>query len=154
MTVLEKIITATEQLGYRPDAVRRDYAYSDVWSAPAPIRRVPFVAFTQTPPSYRSAAIAAVHATESGASATVSSHRALGAPLIFVIEPHQVTRWQVYSNKAPRLLDRCALDEIDEYFAKHQEEWKPDAIHRAKSIGRIDANYQLDFVDVGLIPRH
>jgi len=37
-------------------------------------------------------------------------------------------------------------------FAKQSGQWKPDAIHRAKSIGAFDLSYQLDFVDVGLLP--
>ncbi len=151
MTRALQIIEAeTRQLGYRDDAVRKNYTYTDVWaSGNATTRSVPFAAFTQTPPSYRSAAFAVVEAGRRDADALVSEHRALGAPLMFVIEADFVSVWQVTGN--PRLLLRTALEELPKLFADRKEEWKPDTIHRAKAIGKIETRYQLDFVDVGLI---
>lgn len=150
--ILEIIAAETSILGYRKDAIRRDYAYSDVWLASGGTRTVPFVAFTQTPPSYRSAAFAVTEGGQESAQKIVESHRALGAPLFFVIENDFVSSWQIYAHKAPRLLDRFGVDLLAEKFHTHSQEWAPDAIHRAKSIGRVDTSYQLDFVDVGLIP--
>jgi hypothetical protein len=154
MSMIDIIADETAKLGYRPDAVRRDYSYSDVWSSSAATRAVPFVAFTQTPPSYRSAAFAAVQASEGDPAAAAASHRALGAPFFFVIEADTVSVWQVYANKAtpPRFLGRFTQEELPACFFEHKEIWAPDVIHRAKSIGRIDTGYQLDFVDIGLIP--
>ena len=37
-------------------------------------------------------------------------------------------------------------------FEQHRDQWRPEAIHRAKSIGAIDPDCQLDFVDIGLLP--
>ena len=37
-------------------------------------------------------------------------------------------------------------------FEQNRTTWSPDAIHRAKSIAAIDQSYQLDFVDLGLLP--
>lgn len=150
--ILDMVIAQTTMLGYRNDAIRRDYAYSDVWMASGGTRSVPLVAFTQTPPSYRSAAFAVTEGAAESAQALVEGHRALGAPLFFVIESDMVSVWQVYARQAPRLLDRFPIDRLPEQFREHRDEWAPDAIHRAKSIGRVDKNYQLDFVDVGLIP--
>ena len=45
-----------------------------------------------------------------------------------------------------------AVAEFGQLFEEHKDTWRPDAIHRAKSIGAIDQSYQLDFVDVGLLP--
>ncbi len=150
--ILDLVAKQTAMLGYRDDAVRREYAYSDVWVASGGTRSVPMVAFTQTPPSYRSAAFAVAEGTASSAQALVDSHRALGAPLFFVIEGDEVSSWQVYARQAPRLLDRFPVDLLPETFRLHRDEWTPDVIHRAKSIGRVDTNYQRDFVDIGLIP--
>ena len=44
------------------------------------------------------------------------------------------------------------LDQIPNLFEAHRQDWNPEAIHRAKSIGAVDQSYQLDFVDVGLLP--
>ncbi|QNA83788.1 N-6 DNA methylase [Sphingomonas sp. So64.6b] len=151
-SILDLVAKQTAMLGYRDDAVRREYAYSDVWVASGGTRSVPMVAFTQTPPSYRSAAFAVAEGTADVAQALVESHRALGAPLFFVVEGDQVSCWQVYARKAPRLLERFSVDSLSETFHRHRNEWAPDVIHRAKSIGRVDVQYQRDFVDIGLIP--
>ncbi|MEX0809125.1 MAG: N-6 DNA methylase [Dongiaceae bacterium] len=153
MTRALKIIeTETRHLGYRDDAVRKNYTYSDVWaSGRAVTRSVQFAAFTQTPPSYRSAAFAVVEAGQRDVDTLVSEHRALGAPLMFVIEADFVSVWQVTGNR-PRLLSKVTLNELPKLFADQKEEWNPDTIHRAKAIGKVETGYQLDFVDVGLVP--
>ena len=150
--ILDRIVTETTRLGYQVDAIRRDYSYSDVWIASSHTRTVPLVAFTQTPPSYRSAAFAVIEGEADNAQRLVQGHRALGAPLFFVIEDDTVSSWQVYARRAPRLLERFLIDQLPETFTRHHDEWAPDIIHRAKSIGRVDTRYQRDFVDVGLIP--
>ncbi|MDB5439997.1 MAG: SAM-dependent methyltransferase [Caulobacteraceae bacterium] len=151
-TVLDLIADETAKLGYRDDAVLRDYAYSDVWLASGGTRSVPMVAFTQTPPSYRSAAFAVAEGAAEVAQDLVEGHRALGAPLFFVFEGDEVSYWQVYAHQTPRLMERVPVDHLQETFHRHRGEWAPDVIHRAKSIGRVDSQYQLDFVDIGLIP--
>lgn len=150
--VLAMLVEQTTILGYREDAIRRDYAYSDIWVPSGGTRSVPLVAFTQTPPSYRSAAFAFTEGVADTAQDTVVGHRALGAPLFFVIEGDNVSAWQVYAKQSPRLLDRFPIGRLPETFFQHRKDWAPDVIHRAKSIGRVDVAYQLDFVDIGLVP--
>jgi len=150
--VLDLVVEQTTNLGYRQDAIRRDYAYSDVSEMVGGTHRVPLVAFSQTPPSYRSAAFAVAEGSFNRASNIVESHRSLGAPLFFVVDNDKVSTWQVYARQTPRLIERFYVAELSERFAQHREEWGPDSIYRAKSIGRVDKKYQLSFVDVGLIP--
>jgi hypothetical protein len=150
--VLDMIVAQTTKLGYRDDAILRNYAYSDVWVPSGGTRVVPLVAFTQTPPSYRSAAFAFTEGAAESSGTLVEGHRALGAPLFFVIEGDVVSAWQVYARRAPRLLDRFPVDRLPERVHEHRNDWAPDAIYRAKSIGRIEKDYQLAFVDIGLIP--
>jgi hypothetical protein len=150
--VLDMIVAQTTKLGYRDDAILRNYAYSDVWVPSGGTRVVPLVAFTQTPPSYRSAAFAFTEGAAESSGTLVEGHRALGAPLFFVIVGDVVSAWQVYARRAPRLLDRFPVDRLPERFHEHRNDWAPDAIYRAKSIGRIEKDYQLAFVDIGLIP--
>ncbi len=150
--VLDLVAEQTAALGYRADAVRRGYTYSDVWVASGGTRSVPMVAFTQTPPSYRSAAFAVAEGSSETAQSLVESHRALGAPLFFVIEGDDVSAWQVYARQEARFLERFPVDHLPAIFQRHRDDWAPDVIHRAKSIGRVDTRYQLDFVDIGLIP--
>jgi len=142
---------AAEAAGYRSEALVRDYAFADVLAGDGGTRRVPFAAFTQTPPSYRSAALAVVEQGPESDVETVQTYRSLGAPLLFVIAGDQVSVWQVRAHGAPRRLDQVGLGEVLALFERNSAEWQPDIIHRAKSIGFIDRAYQRDFVDMGLM---
>ena len=152
MEAVDTIAGAVRQIGYRPEAIVRDYAFADVLDPANTTRTVALAAFTQTPPSYRSAALAAVPAGYGSTLEWVKAHRSLGAPLLFVVEGNQVTLWQVRGDAPPSVLERLPLQDVPGLFERHQEEWGPQAIHRAKAIGAVNREYQLDFVDVGLMP--
>ena len=152
MDAVDTIAAAARHLGYRHDAIFRDYAFADVLHPASTTRTVALAAFTQTPPSYRSAALAAVPADYGGTPDRVMEHRSLGAPLFFVIDGEQVTLWQVRGDAPPSVLERLPLDDVPALFERHRKDWRPSAIHRAKAIGAVNRDYQLDFVDVGLIP--
>lgn len=152
MNAVDIIAKAARSTGYRDEAIVRDYAFADVLDPADTMRTVSLAAFTQTPPSYRSAALAAISAADGDTLDLVKAHRALGAPLLFVIEGDQVSLWQVRGDAPPRVLERLPVSDVPALFERHRETWRPDAIHRAKSIGAIDRNYQLDFVDLGLLP--
>lgn len=152
MNAVETIAQAARDVGYRAEAVVSDYAFADVLSDANTTRTVPLAAFTRTPPSYRSAALAVVNGGGGRAIDLVNEHRALGAPLLFVIEQDEVTVWQVRSDAPPRAIEKVRLADIAELFARNRANWHPDAIHRAKSIGASGTAYQLDFVDLGLLP--
>ena len=152
MNAVDAIAESAKRTGYRAEAIVRDYAFADVLGAGDVTRTVPIAAFTHTPPSYRSAALAAVSGNEKDVPRWVNAHRSLGAPLLFVTKDDRVSLWQVRSAAPPRVLQRLSVGEIPALFAEHQNTWRPEAIHRAKAIGAIDKEYQLDFVDVGLMP--
>lgn len=152
MKAVEQIAQAAQDAGYRPEAVVRDYAFADVLAESNETRTVPLVAFTRTPPSYRSAAFGVVEGYGRLAVDLVQEHRALGAPLLFVIEHKDVTVWQVRSDDPPRAIEKIKLDELTALFERNRTNWHPDAIHRAKSVGSPAGSYQLDFVDLGLLP--
>ena len=151
---VDTIFDAVRRIGYRQEAIVRDYMFADVLDPADTTRTVALAAFTQTPPSYRSAALAAVPAGY-GAGGTldwVRTHRSLGAPLLFVIEGDQVALWQVRGDAPPSVLERMPLDDVPALFERYHEQWRPEAIHRAKAIGAVNREYQLDFVDIGLMP--
>ena len=155
MNAVEIIAAAVQATGYRAEAIVRDYAFADVLDSTTPTattRTVPLVAFTQTPPSYRTAAFGVVQGDNQSGIKFVQQYRALGAPLLFVIDGDDVTIWQVRSIDPPRILQRAKLPEITNLFARNRDTWNPDAIHRAKSVGAVEKGYQLDFVDLGLLP--
>ncbi len=152
MDAVDTIADAVRRIGYRREAIVRDYAFADVLDPANTTRTVALAAFTQTPPSYRSAALAAVPADCGNTLEWVMAHRSLGAPLLFVVEGDQVSLWQVRGEAPPSILERLPLQDVPGLFERHQEEWRPQAIHRAKAIGTVNREYQLDFVDIGLMP--
>lgn len=152
MNAVECIAQAARDAGYRSESVVPDYAFADVLVNANPTRTVPLAAFTRTPPSYRSAALAVVNGEGRSALDLVNEHRALGAPLLFVIERDEVTVWQVRSAPPARPIEKVGLADIADLFARKRSTWNPDAIHRAKSVGTPGTGYQLDFVDLGLLP--
>lgn len=152
MSALDQIAIAAHRAGYRAEAVVRNYAFADVLAEGNDTRTVPLVAFTHTPPSYRSAAFGVVEYDGSSSIELVQSHRALGAPLLFVIDRDDITVWQVRSEGPPRALEKIKVGELTDLFERNEAEWHPDAIHRAKSVGSPVAGHQLDFVDLGLLP--
>lgn len=152
MTAVRAFRTELINAGYEAEAIVSDYVFSDVFAETPQDRRVTLAAFTQTPPSYRNAALAVIDNNGVDATKIVGDYRALGAPLLFVLSGQEVVVWQVRSEGGPRAVARVQLDEVANLFASHRQDWSPSAIHRAKSIGAIDRAYQLDFVDAGLLP--
>jgi hypothetical protein len=150
MTAARILREQIAKIGY--SAIVANYVYSDVFAASPTDRKVAFAAFTHTPPSYRNAAFAVVEAGDRSAIDVISEHRALGAPLLFVIEGNDVSIWQVRSGTGPRAIAKAHQDELPALFSANRDEWNPQSIQRAKSIGAFDRQYQLDFVDLGLLP--
>ena len=140
------------RIGY--SAIVENYVFSDVFASPSRDRSVPLAVFTHTPPSYRNAAFAAVVEPKGRNPEQIASeHRALGAPLLFVIEGDDVRAWQVRAEGGPRLVAETATrEQLRNLFTQRREAWGPRSIQRAKSAGQIDQSYQLHFVDLGLLP--
>lgn len=150
MNALQTIEHELRKLGYSSEALIRDYRFADVLSAAGEERSVDLAVFTQTPESYRSAAFGVI--TGGGDEAAIAGRRALGAPILFAVGQEDVGVWRVSAQGAPRLLERVGLDALPDLFARNADKWRPQAIHRAKSLGQNQPTYQLDFVDIGLIP--
>lgn len=152
MSAIQAITEGLSSLGYRSEAIIPDYSFSDVWSPHVENRVVALAAFTQTPPSYRSAAIAVLDGSDDNQREIVASNKALCAPLAFVISGDNVSIWEVKQEGSPKLKQTVSVKAIPELFLDNKDSWNPDAIHRAKSIGAFNKTYQLDFVDLGLLP--
>ena len=150
MTAVLTLKEEIAKIGY--SAIESDYVFSDVFAPSGADRVVPLAAFTHTPPSYRNAALAVVEAKGRSAEDVVTDYRALGAPLLFVIEDQQVTVWEVHPKERPTIHRQATLDQLGALFAANQEIWSPQRIHSAKSFGLLNRSYQLDFVDIGLLP--
>ena len=149
MTPVRIIRDQFAAIGYADDAILVDYAFADVLSSAADTQTVALAAFTQTPPSYRTAAFGVVQC-ESGPS-DLTPYRALGAPAIFVISGENVELWQVKADGPQRRLATARVDDLATLFAQNAEHWNPKAVHRAKAITPQAPGGQLDFIDIGLM---
>ena len=152
MYALQIIEKEFEQIGYGRSGIIRDFTFSDVLAPTSTNRCVQLAAFTQTPASYRTAAFGVVFEDHNDIFQALNEYSALGAPVMFSISGDHIRVWQIRSTAKPLLIGKYSLDELPELFKKNSKQWAPDSIHRAKSIGVFDPNYQLDFVDIGLLP--
>lgn len=150
MTALFRIEAGLRAIGYRPESLIHDYSFADVLSETGEEQCVALAAFTQVPESYRSAAFGVI--TGAHDADAVLRRRALGAPILFSIGPEDVGVWRVGAEGLPRLSERVPLDQLDALFERNANNWNPHAVHRAKSLGQTQTAYQLDFVDLGLMP--
>ena len=144
------IVSGLDGLGYKAAALLSDYSFADVLSPAGETRQVALAAFTQTPPSYRTAAFGVVEAG-SGES-DLTGLRALGAPMIFAVAGESIELWQVHASKPASRMAVVTTDSLGDLFARNAEHWSPRAIHRAKAIdGEPLAGRQFDFIDIGLM---
>ena len=151
MTALPLLQAELVKLGY--SSIEQNYVFADVFSSLPSDKVVPLAAFTDTPPSYRNAALAVVEARPGEPpEKLVSQYRALGAPLLFSVEGDQVVLWQVRPERRPTMYRSVSLDQVPALFAEKHEVWSPGRIRSAKSLGLLDKAYQLDFIDAGLLP--
>ncbi len=77
--------------------------------------------------------------------------RPLGAPIVFACSDGAVQWWKQGSTKA-EWLESISTDRVDSFFRDHRNELSPDAVYRAKTLGRVRKEFQLSFVDLGLMP--
>lgn len=137
-------------LGYVGSLLQDNYEFADVMSEDIPVSRIPLAAFAQYPPSYRNAAFGVAIANGTSGSELVQNHRALGAPQIFEIGGDRVRRWRVSGEGPPIYLDEARAEQLSQLFTRHEEDWTPQRILRAKS--NASQALQLDFFDLGLLP--
>lgn len=82
---------------------------------------------------------------------TIAGFRALGAPIVLACYRDTLQWWRQSAGR-PQLVESIPSANIDSFFKQHEDEFAPDAVYRAKTWGRFDRQYQLTFVDIGLMP--
>lgn len=81
----------------------------------------------------------------------VEACRSIGAPLVFVCSRDSLQWWKQGRDSA-EWLESVPAAKIDTFFRAHQDQFSPEAVYRAKTLGRVRSEYQLDFVDIGMMP--
>jgi len=61
-------------------------------------------------------------------------------------------QWWKQGATSPQYLESIPANEVGQFFQTHQRDFAPDAVYRAKTWGRFQTEYQLQFVDLGLMP--
>ncbi len=129
--------------GYRPDLIRSDFPSGDDY-------RVPLVGFATSPMDSRSACVA-VAMTNGDPRTSVERCKPLGAPIVFHIFQETLQWWKQGVSSA-ELMESITSDQVDVFFQTRKEDFSPEAIYRAKTLGRVRDEYQQSFVDMGLMP--
>ena len=148
-TVMHRLKTEFNALGYVGRLLREDYLFADFLGKNYRTKRIPLAAFAQEPPSYRNAAFGVTLANGQSGAPPVRDHRSLGAPQILEVASSEIRRWKIGTGE-PERLDTIALDGIPEFFAANRSDWLPRTILRAKSSRTVAI--QLDFLDYDLLP--
>jgi len=152
MSVLSTIRDELKQLGYMDKLLQENYAFDDASYPGTRELVVPLAAFAQWPSSYRNACIGVLSANGQSGPQNVSMYRTLGAPMVFEAFPDHLDRYRIKATKEVVLLESIPNRHIRQAFRLNKEKWSPEAIFRAKAITPLTKPYQLDFVDIGLLP--
>lgn len=126
----------------------RDLLHSPVRSGARQGARL--LGFARLPPDTRTACVLVAEVSEDSES-TIAGFRALGAPIVLACYRDTLQWWRQSAGR-PELIETLSSTKIDSFFKQHKDEFSPDAVYRAKTWGRFERQYQLTFVDVGLMP--
>jgi hypothetical protein len=139
-----------EEIGYQEELLRSGYQFANFLSPSCPVREIQLAGFIQQPPSYRTASFGVLVAP--GAHERIADFMALGAPHVFVINPdtEEVDRWIFQVAEGPQRIEQISADVLLATIRAHRDDWGPESVLRAKSIGAHAVPVQLDFA--GLIP--
>ncbi|HQU43909.1 MAG TPA: hypothetical protein PK867_13915, partial [Pirellulales bacterium] len=61
-------------------------------------------------------------------------------------------QWWKQGTMSAEWIESVPTDRIDSFFQSHRHDFSPDAVYRAKTLGRVHRDLQLSFVDLGLMP--
>ena len=152
MSTLSTIRNELKGLGYLHNLLQENYAFDDAATSETRDLNIRLAAFAQWPPSYRNACIGVLTANGKSGPKNVSAYRTLGAPMFFEAFPDHFDRYCIQATRKAVLLESIPARNIRQAFKLNKDKWCPEAIFRAKAITPLTEPYQLDFVDVGLIP--
>ncbi|TVS16562.1 MAG: SAM-dependent DNA methyltransferase, partial [Planctomycetaceae bacterium] len=129
--------------GYRPTLIRSHVAFGDG-------QTVSLVAFAYPPADARSACIAVLDGCEDAHKAVLAC-QGVGTPIVFSCGLDSLDWWS-QDTAGPRPIRKIAARDVPQFFHKHAAEFRPERVYRAKTWARFDKEFQLSFVDRGLMP--
>jgi hypothetical protein len=135
-----------QSCGYQPSLLRLDYRFGTRDS----VKTVPLAAFAHEPTDVRSACLAIIK-SNGDPEIALREHRDLGAPVMFVCYEDSLQWWK-QEPETPTRIHSINASALPRFFQEHQKDFAPHNIYRAKTRGRFSPEYQLSFVDSGLMP--
>jgi len=140
-----------QQCGYTDDLIQKDYSYAN---SSGQEYCAPIVGFAYPSHDCRNACITAIDAEllEAPALETKAIHcRDIGSRLLFICCRKELQWWSLTS-KGVEFKEKVSVNQINNFFKQHRKEFSPESIYRAKNLSRVHSDYQLKFVDQGLMP--
>ena len=149
---LHNITDAFVKIGYKRSLIKNNYSFADLFSAGTPVRMIGQAVFGQEPFDYRSACFGIQVVKPNSQNRLIADElRALGAPQILIVNNGSTERWAV-TGKETLLKATYKTNQLANIISQNADNWKPQAMIRAKSGFLSPGPRQLDFVDLGLLP--
>lgn len=140
--VISQISRELARIGYgRNSLQRRDYAFAEFARGGSDTQRVSLAAFTDTPASYRTAAIGVIDA-ESQPNTDIRQLQDLGAPLWLCVRAGKVEVWLIRGTE-PHKAGVFEPSQLAALFSQQQRQWNPEAARRAKHAQAADQGQQM-----------
>lgn len=145
LQVKQQILAGFKSCGYKNNLLKESYQYFDGKES----KTAEIVGFSQ--PTYNSstACIAAIDKTKLNGN-RISSYQLLGCPVLLVCDDSNLQFWK-NSGTDVILHEEVNTQKLAGFFKKYEKDFSPESIYRAKTIGRVKKEYQLSFVDIGLM---
>jgi type I restriction-modification system DNA methylase subunit len=110
------------------------------------------LAYCHRPFDVRTAAIAIGESPAPGESSQiVQGYKGTGAPIVILSVRENVEVWRQEFD-TPTKIESFRADKLGSFFETQKKNLSPQAVYRAKNPGQVNEHYQMEFVDVGLMP--
>ena len=114
-------------------------------------RDVSLAGFAQRPFDSRSSCVSAMDVVTTP-EVDAKACRSLGAPLTFLCQNDSLLWWSQTDKEPYQVGVPILSNQLEGFFREHKSNFAPNAIYRAKTLGRFESGYQLSFVDLDLMP--
>ncbi len=148
-----EVVNGLHSLYYSDKALLgENYGFTDWFTKNNEKRTIPAAVFGQTPTDYETACIGVATPNGDGRQSLVNKFRALGAPIILEVDNYEIREWGVSRlENGHELIGRYPVEAIRQMFVDRTPVWRPEALMRAKNIGKFHSTFQLNLFS-GLLP--
>ncbi|MBN2270147.1 MAG: N-6 DNA methylase [Sedimentisphaerales bacterium] len=146
--IIYEIRKGLERCGYTGEMLQTNYPFQN-----GDLSIIPLVGFESAVQDSRSSCICVLAQgdAEEVEEEYINSYRRLGAPVIFV-DCGSAMQWWGMGASGANYIETIEAKNLNVFFSRKSDELAPKRIWRAKNLGRIHAEQQLSFVDIGLMP--